>query len=216
MKPILFLLCLWFSLPSVAQRFSAGVRTGASYWFLTNHNREFDVVSDFSWAKSVYARNEGKGRFAFELDVDHNRFNTRLSDHYRSYFEPAALNKLDYRGIVDVVTGKLSAQFRITNVEAKFRNYAGINLSYGREMETRSFNVQDQKTGEWSRTTQHYDTPRAFWGLNNFTSYAINKRFNVNAVVSLDIYAPGLFSTYPAERSIDSRLTLNVGCGYTF
>lgn len=218
MRPIFFLLCLSFTLPSVAQRFSAGLRTGTSYWPSTTQNLHIvEGNSGFSWEKAAYGRYESKGRFAFELNVAHSRFNYKHIRPNWDYFEGPPYEFLAHRSTTHVLTGNALTQFRVTNAQSKIRSYFGAGLSYGEQIEQHTFTVRYYDTQAVTERVGTDVYKLVFCGLNNYTSYTVNNHLNIHSAFSFDIDPFGALSSfYPAQRFIDSRFAWTIGCGYTF
>jgi hypothetical protein len=218
MKPILFALSILIAGNAAAQSFSAGARTGASYWPSTTNNIEIvEGNSGFSWEKSAYGRYESKGRFAFEVNVAHCSFAYKYIKPNWDYFEAPPYEFLDHRSKTHVFTGNVLAQVRVTNTRSKVKSYFGTGLSYGRRLEKHQLTVQYYSTKAISEKGWADTYHLVFCGLNNYTSYKINQHINVHSAVSFDIDPFDALSGFrPSNRFPESRLSCTIGCGYTF
>jgi hypothetical protein len=218
MRPILFLLCLSLALPSLAQRFAAGLRTGATYWPNSTHYLQITKGnSGFNWEKSVYGRYESKGRFAAELGISYNHFNYTYAIPQWTEFAPPINELLSHRSTSDVFTANAMAQIRVTKNASKLTSYFGAGISYGRHFERHNFILQNVKTGEVFKDAPISNNALVACGINNYTSYAISQHLNIHSVISFDIDPFSALSSFaPATQYVDSRLAWSIGCGYTF
>ncbi|WP_276132571.1 hypothetical protein [Polluticoccus soli] len=219
MKSILFILGLSFIASAItAQRFSAGVRNGASYWPATQYTVEVvKGTNGFSWEKSIYGRYESNKRFAADLAITHNKLNYQYPPQDVIVFDAPSYRELNYRRIVNTFDCQASAQWRVTKASSLIKSYFGASITYGRQSDHHSFTAQEIPSNELYDREWTANYGLAFVGLNNYTSYAINKHINVHSAISFDINPDhGLSSLRPAKQFPESKVSWTIGCGYTF
>ena len=209
-----------------AQQYSAGFRTGASYWMDKQEGKCITNSLDgqnTTWDKEIFVRYKTKGKLVFEASMGHYAFNNTMdgSNYYCVFGKDEATilsEKINERS--QNIEWNISAQYDVScpalqqkcPVMKNLKSYIGVLAT-----PTLSRNTTTVYYGEGDFSSESSRDEWTVWtGLTHTLVYTLCDHMYLTSAVRMQIDPNNFFDNSGILKNRDSRIGFQVGVGYNF